>query len=93
VPLVIGSGEMPKERVVRDRFRTRLVGKTETDILSWTWQNRYGARVFATTLGHPRDFAVPQIMRLVVNGIHWAAGADVPAASAAVQTFDLPLEP
>lgn len=93
VPLVIGSGEMPQERIVRDRFRTRLVGKMETDILAWTWQNRYGARVFATTLGHPRDFAVPQIMRLVVNGIHWAAGAEVPAASATVETFDLPLEP
>ena len=46
--------------------------------------------VFATTLGHPRDFAVPPIMRLVINGIHWAA---VDVHLTAVQTFDLPLEP
>jgi type 1 glutamine amidotransferase len=93
VPLVMGAGDAPSDRVVSDRFRTRLVAKNEADVLAWTWQNRYGARVFASTLGHPRDFAVPQIMRLVVNGIHWAAGAEVPAASAAVNTFDLPLEP
>jgi hypothetical protein len=92
-PLVIGSGDQPRPRVVSDRFRTRLVAQRESDVLAWTWQNRYGARVFAGTLGHPRDFAVPQVMRIVVNGIHWAAGAEVPAASVAVKPFDLPLEP
>ena len=93
VPLVIGSGEAPKEQVVNDRFRTRLVAKTETDIIAWTWQNRYGARVFASTLGHPQDFAVPQIMRLVVNGIHWAAGVPVPDASTPINTFQLDVGP
>jgi hypothetical protein len=89
VPLIIGNGDMPKDHVVSDRFRTRLIAKNETDILAWTWQNHYGARVFASTLGHPRDFAVPQIIRLLVNGIHWAAGAAVPATSTAINTFDL----
>lgn len=93
VPLIIGSGEAPNDHVVSDRFRTRLVARQETDILAWTWQNRYHARVFATTLGHPRDFGVPQIMRILVNGIHWAAGIEVPSASTPVKTFDLPLEP
>ncbi|MFZ2641869.1 MAG: ThuA domain-containing protein [Verrucomicrobiia bacterium] len=93
VPLVVGSGEMPREQILSHRFGTRIVARTETDILAWTWQNHYGARVFATTLGHPRDFAVPQIMRIVVNGIHWAAGAEVPSASTEVKTFDLPLNP
>jgi len=93
VPLVIGSGEAPKEQVVSDRFRTRLVAKAETDIVAWTWQNRYGARVFTTTLGHPQDFAVPQIMRLVVNGIHWAAGVDVPGATSPIETFELTVGP
>lgn len=93
VPLVVGTGDIPQERVYSDRFGTRLVAKTETDILAWTWQNHYGARVFGTTLGHPRDFAVPQIMRIVVNGIHWAAGVEVPDAACEIKTFDLPLEP
>jgi hypothetical protein len=93
VPLLIGSGDAPKEHVVSDRFRTRLVAKTESDILAWTWQNRYGARVFATTLGHPQDFAVPQMMRLVVNGIYWAAGVPAPDASTAIKTFQLEIGP
>lgn len=93
VPLVIGSGDMPQDRIVSDRFRTKLVAKNESDILAWTWKNRYGAAVFATTLGHPRDFAVPQIMRILVNGIHWATGAEVPAASTAINTFDLAIDP
>ena len=93
VPLLIGSGDAPKEYVVSDRFRTRLVARTESDILAWTWQNRYGARVFATTLGHPQDFAVPQIMRLVVNGIHWAAGIPVPDGATAIKTSQLEAGP
>ena len=93
VPLVIGCGEAPKEQVVSDRFRTRLVAKSETEILAWTWQNRYGARVFATTLGHPQDFAVRHIMRLVVNGIHWAAGVPVPDAATEIKTFQVDVGP
>ncbi len=92
-PLVVGTGDMPRERVFSDRFGTRVVTKTETDIVAWTWENHYGARVFASTLGHPRDFAVPQIMRIVVNGIHWAAGCPVPDAATEIKTFDLPLDP
>jgi type 1 glutamine amidotransferase len=53
----------------------------------------YDARVFATTLGHPQDFAVPPITRLVVNGIHWAAGAPVPAAATTIKTFQLDVGP
>jgi hypothetical protein len=75
-PLLLGTGSAEREHLVQDRFRTRWVAKTATDILAWTWQNPFGARVFGTTLGHPADFEVPQIMRLVVNGIHWAAGVE-----------------
>lgn len=37
------------------------------------------ARVFFTTLGHPEDFRVESVRRLVVNGIYWALGKEVPA--------------
>jgi type 1 glutamine amidotransferase len=90
VPLVIGSGSSNAERLIRDRFRTRHVQKNEEDIVAWTWdRNKYGARVFATSFGHLGDFAVPQIMRITVNGIHWAAGVDVPDASTEIRTFQL----
>jgi type 1 glutamine amidotransferase len=46
--------------------------------VAWTWQNGFGGRVFATTMGHPEDFSVPAFQRLVVNGIHWALGRPVP---------------
>jgi type 1 glutamine amidotransferase len=46
--------------------------------VAWTWTNRAGARVFLTTLGHPGDFAIASVQRLVINGIHWALGKSVP---------------
>lgn len=47
------------------------------------WTRRYKqSRVFFTTLGHPQDFAAAPMRRLVVNGILWALGREVPAAGA-----------
>jgi type 1 glutamine amidotransferase len=46
--------------------------------VAWTWKNQYGARVFATTMGHPEDFSVEPFQRLVINGIHWALNKPVP---------------
>jgi uncharacterized protein len=63
-----------------------------TQPVAWT-RSYKGARVFFTTLGHPQDFAEPSMRRLVINGILWALGRDVPAggASADVQgTYDPP---
>jgi type 1 glutamine amidotransferase len=88
-PLVIGSGS-GAERLVRDQFRTRHVQANEEDIVAWTWEkNKYGAKVFATSFGHLGDFASPQIMRIIVNGIHWASGVEVPQPSQEIATFQL----
>ena len=46
--------------------------------VAWTGQNTYGAKFFITTLGHPADFDLEPFQRLVINGIHWAAGKPVP---------------
>jgi len=49
------------------------------------WTKTYkGARVFFTTLGHPEDFQVEAMRRLLVNGIYWALGRDVPQGGADV---------
>jgi type 1 glutamine amidotransferase len=39
-------------------------------------------RVFFTTLGHPKDFEVESVRRLLINGIYWALGnaKKIPAA-------------
>jgi type 1 glutamine amidotransferase len=47
--------------------------------VAWTWKNKAGGRVFMTTLGHPEDFQVESMQRLVVNGVHWALGKSAPA--------------
>lgn len=46
--------------------------------VAWTWQTANGAKVFATTLGHPEDFSVPSFQRLMVNAVHWSLGKPVP---------------
>ena len=52
-----------------------------TQPVAWTRQYKQ-SRVFFTTLGHPEDFAAAPMRRLVVNGILWALGREVPAEGA-----------
>lgn len=43
------------------------------------WTKTYkGARVFFTTLGHPEDFRVESVRRLIVNGILWTLDRRIP---------------
>ena len=50
-----------------------------------TWTNTHigGGRVFYTSLGHPDDFQVPALRRLLLNGVYWAAGLEVPPVDVA----------
>ena len=73
-----------------DRFPTQQP-------VAWTREHN-GARVFFTTLGHPEDFEHASMRRLVVNGILWALGREIPADGAdatpmapyvAPESFDL----
>ena len=42
-----------------------------TEPVAWTHEYK-GARVFYTSLGHPKDFEEEAFRRLLVNAIHWA---------------------
>ena len=57
--------------------------------VAWTWKNKAGAKVFMTTLGHPDDFKEEAMQRLVINGIHWAAGKKVPKKWAGKMNIDV----
>lgn len=57
--------------------------------VAWTWKNKAGGKVFVTTLGHPEDFQVESVQRLVVNGIHWAAGKSAPKKWVGKMNFDV----
>jgi len=50
----------------------------EDNPVAWTWTNKYGGRVFFTTLGHPEDFKAEPLLRLLVNAVHWCLGLPVP---------------
>jgi type 1 glutamine amidotransferase len=50
------------------------------------WTKTYkGARVFYTSLGHPKDFEVESTRRLLINGIYWALGREVPEGGAGAE--------
>ncbi len=57
-----------------------------TQPVAWT-KSYKGARVFFTTLGHPKDFEESAVRRLLMNGIYWAAGRDVPAGGAFAESM------
>ena len=46
--------------------------------VAWT-KSHHGGKVFFTTLGHPADFEVESVRRLLVNSIYWGLGRNVPA--------------
>ena len=67
VPLALGAavkGDQPSEKI----FGT-------PNPVAWT-KTYNGARVFYTSLGHPKDFDNDSVRRLLVNGIYWALGME-----------------
>ncbi|HET7180265.1 MAG TPA: ThuA domain-containing protein [Chryseosolibacter sp.] len=46
--------------------------------IAWTWTSASGARTFMTTMGHPEDFDVEAVQKVVVNAVHWALGKPAP---------------
>lgn len=52
--------------------------EAEDNPVAWTWRNKYGGRVFFTTLGHPEDFREESVVRLCVNAVHWCLDLAVP---------------
>ena len=54
-------------------------------IVGWVFDRPGGGRSFATTLGHPyKNFEHESFRRMLVNGILWTAGREVPQDGAAV---------
>jgi type 1 glutamine amidotransferase len=68
--LLIGTSVNPETRPGRPAAMENPV--------AWTWKNKAGGKVFATTLGHPDDFRLESVQRLTMNAIHWALGKKIP---------------
>lgn len=86
-PLIQGTGKSKRTGEVTNAFGTHNLQAEMTDNIAWTWQNKYGGKTFTTTLGHMGDFSQPNSIRLIVNGIHWAAGLPIPSAETEIKTF------
>lgn len=50
----------------------------EDNPVAWTWKNKFGAKTFFTTLGHPEDFKEEALQRLLVNAVHWCLAKQAP---------------
>ncbi len=76
--LLNGTGHSRKVGKATNAFGTHNLQKTMTEEVAWVWENKWGGRVFYTSIGHIGSFSDPNFVRLFVNGIHWAAGKTVP---------------
>ena len=46
--------------------------------VAWSRQRPNGGKVFYTSLGHPRDFTLPDFRHLLRNAVYWAADLPIP---------------
>jgi ankyrin repeat protein len=88
----------PAEVVAKDGPRSgnptvrAAVARGEAQVLAWTCRNESGARGFGFTGGHfHRLWYDDNYRRLVLNGLVWAAGLDVPAGGVATVSPSAPL--
>ena len=66
----------------------RAEGIEQHEPVAWTNRLQSDNRVFYTSLGHPHDFKLPDFVRLLRNGVYWAA--DLPTPNRPVITLENP---
>jgi type 1 glutamine amidotransferase/nicotinamidase-related amidase len=77
--LLKGFGSLYKVNPLSPSARPLLVGQIPdkpAEPIAWTNTNKFGGRVFYTSLGHPDDFKQESFNRLLVNALRWAAAGD-----------------
>jgi nicotinamidase-related amidase/type 1 glutamine amidotransferase len=57
----------------------RVEGREPPEPVAWTFIRSDHGCSFYTSLGHPDDFDRPQVQRLLLNSVYWAAGLRIPA--------------
>ena len=74
----------------------QVEAKGQKVVVGWVHERQDGGRAFGTTLGHfYRNFQGEEFRRMIVNGILWTAGREVPndGAAVALSEKDLALPP
>ena len=76
------SSQLYKTQPLGPKTSLLMMGRGDDDLphepVTWTNTHVGGGRVFYTSLGHPDDFQLPAFRHLLLNGIYWAAGVDIP---------------
>jgi type 1 glutamine amidotransferase len=70
-----GHGHLYKVSPLASTAKPLLIGKIPdhpAEPIAWTNTNKYGGRVFYTSLGHTDDFQEESFNRLLVNALRWA---------------------
>ena len=72
---LVSHGSLYRNTPIADDATLLLTGTTDeaTEPVAWTRMNA-GGRVFYTSLGHQEDFRDDRFLRLLTNGVLWAAG-------------------
>lgn len=75
-------GSLYKCQPLADSTTQLMTGRAEgvqpREPVAWTNTPKSGNRVFYTSLGHPHDFKLPSFVRLLRNGVYWAADMENP---------------
>jgi len=74
------AGSLYKTSPLADHTTLLLIGSVEgqePEPLAWTHEVN-GARVFYTSLGHPKDFENPSFRNVLVNAVFWCLGKTPP---------------
>lgn len=80
-PILSGLGDKPFE-VVSSLYKTKPLAPDAQPLLMGRFQNQEEepvawtrkvgeAKIFYTSLGHPKDFEIPQVNRLISNALDW----------------------
>jgi type 1 glutamine amidotransferase len=75
VSQLAGFGSLYKVSPLVDSAKPVLLGQIPDqsgEPIAWTNTNKYGGRVFYTSLGHIDDFKQESFNRLLVNALRWA---------------------
>ena len=78
-----GFGSLYKVSPLADSARPVLLGQIPdqpVEPIAWTNTNKYGGRVFYTSLGHVDDFKQESFNRLLANALRWATAREDIAA-------------
>ncbi|HEU5115197.1 MAG TPA: ThuA domain-containing protein, partial [Isosphaeraceae bacterium] len=86
VGMIASQGSLYKTEPLADDCHLLMMGKSPegTQPVAWTREFR-GGRVFYTSLGAQGDFQNASFLRLLTNGLFWAAGREIPREAKADQ--------